>query len=188
MNTTTVKPAALASELHPDPVTQEPGFHPVGTAVGAAAGSVTGAVIGSAAGGPTGGIIGAAVGGVAGGLTGKAAAEAANPTAEDAYWQEEYANRPYFDEAVAYNKISPAYRVGYTGYWRLGGNGRSFEQAEEELRQEYERSGTPSDLTWEEVRPAARDAWRRMERRSGSVQNPEPASAASAGYENSDSR
>ena len=36
-------------DINPDPVTGEPGSHPIGTGVGAAGGAVTGAAIGSAA-------------------------------------------------------------------------------------------------------------------------------------------
>ena len=72
-------------EANHDPVTGEPGAHPVGTGVGAATGGTVGAVIGGAVGGPVGAMVGAAVGGLAGGLAGKGVAESVNPTEEDAY-------------------------------------------------------------------------------------------------------
>ena len=56
-------------DINPDPVTGEPGSHPVGTGVGAAGGAVTGAAIGSAA-GPVGTIVGGVIGAVAGGAAG----------------------------------------------------------------------------------------------------------------------
>ncbi len=63
-----------------DPITGEPGSHPVGTGLGAAAGgAAAGAAVGTVA-GPVGTGIGAAVGAVAGGLAGKAAGEHFNPT------------------------------------------------------------------------------------------------------------
>lgn len=63
-----------------DPITGEPGSHPVGTGIGAAAGgAAAGAAVGTVA-GPVGTGIGAAIGAVAGGLGGKAAAEHFNPT------------------------------------------------------------------------------------------------------------
>jgi uncharacterized protein (TIGR02271 family) len=65
-----------------DPITQEPGAHPVGTATGAAAGGVAGAAAGSVA-GPVGTGVGAAAGAVIGGLGGKAVAESFNPTQGD---------------------------------------------------------------------------------------------------------
>src|SRR4051812_15789725 len=63
-----------------DPITSEPGAHPVGTGAGAAAGGITGAGLG-AAGGPVGSAVGAAAGAVAGGFAGKAGGEKFNPTA-----------------------------------------------------------------------------------------------------------
>lgn len=72
-----------------DPITGAPGSHPVGTGLGAAAGGVAaGAAAGTVA-GPVGTVVGAAVGAVVGGLAGKATAEAIDPTAEDAYWQDQ---------------------------------------------------------------------------------------------------
>jgi uncharacterized protein (TIGR02271 family) len=65
-----------------DPITSQPGSHPVGTAAGAAAGGVAGAAAGSVA-GPIGTGVGAAAGAVVGGLGGKAAAEKFNPTEAD---------------------------------------------------------------------------------------------------------
>jgi uncharacterized protein (TIGR02271 family) len=62
-----------------DPITCEPGAHPVGTGVGSAAGGAAGAAIGAMA-GPVGAGVGAVAGAVAGGLAGKGAAEGANPT------------------------------------------------------------------------------------------------------------
>ena len=55
---------------HPDPITGEPGAHPVGVGVGALSAGAAGAAIG-AIGGPIGVLIGAAIGAVAGGLAGK---------------------------------------------------------------------------------------------------------------------
>src|SRR4051812_49659317 len=62
-----------------DPITGEPGAHPVGTGVGAAGAGAAGAAIGAAA-GPAGSAVGAAAGAIIGGLGGKAAGEAMNPT------------------------------------------------------------------------------------------------------------
>src|SRR3954470_23352534 len=63
-----------------DPITCEPGAHPVGTGIGAAAGgAAAGAAVGTVA-GPVGTGLGAAAGAIIGGLAGKAGGEAANPT------------------------------------------------------------------------------------------------------------
>jgi phage tail tape-measure protein len=63
-----------------DPISGEPGSHPVGTGIGAAGGVTTGAIIGGIVGGPIGGVIGAAIGGAVGGRTGHEVAEGVNPT------------------------------------------------------------------------------------------------------------
>ena len=65
---------------HEDPLTHEPGSHPVATGVGAAGGGATGAAVGLLVGGPVGGVIGAIVGAVAGGFGGNAVGEAVEPT------------------------------------------------------------------------------------------------------------
>jgi uncharacterized protein (TIGR02271 family) len=76
------------ADANRDPLTCEPGAHPIGTGVGAAAGgaagaaaagAATGALAGSAA-GPVGTGVGLAAGAVIGGLAGKAGGEAVNPT------------------------------------------------------------------------------------------------------------
>lgn len=77
-------------DANEDPITGEPGAHPVGAGLGAAAG---GAAAGAAAGivaGPVGTVAGAVIGGVAGGLAGKAIAEGIDPTTEEQYWRDEY--------------------------------------------------------------------------------------------------
>src|SRR3954470_10308185 len=96
-----------------DPITGEHGAHPVGAGVGAAVG---GAAAGAAAGlaaGPVGTVAGAVVGGVAGGLAGKEIAEQIDPTAEEHHWRNEYMNRDYYDPAVGYEEVGPAYKYGW---------------------------------------------------------------------------
>ena len=62
--------------LNRDPITGEPGSHPIGTAVGGLGGAAAGAAIG-AIGGPLGMLIGGAIGAIAGGSAGHAAGEPA---------------------------------------------------------------------------------------------------------------
>lgn len=63
-----------------DPITGEPGAHPIGTGVGAVAGGMAaGAAVGTVA-GPIGTAVGAAAGAVVGGLAGKGVAEKIDPT------------------------------------------------------------------------------------------------------------
>ncbi len=149
-----------------DPLTGQPGAHPVGSGVGAASGGASGAAIGGVVGGPVGAVVGAVVGGVAGGLAGKGVAEAIDPTAEDAYWRDEHQSRDYVDDTSEYTydqDYSPAYRVGYQGYGQHAAAGSSYDQSESKLEAEWEEIKGDSKLTWEEAKHASRDAWNRVE-------------------------
>lgn len=157
----TLKSEPDSHDMNRDPITGAPGAHPVGTGVGAAAGGATGAAIGMVA-GPVGAAAGAVVGAVVGGLAGKGVAEGVNPTAEDAYWRDQYADEPYYSADRSYEDYSPAYRTGYQGHGRNAG--RTFEEAEPELRRSYEASRGKSRLEWEDARIATRAAWHRVER------------------------
>src|SRR5262245_54217835 len=96
-----------------DPLSGEPGAHPVGVGVGAAAGGAAAGALGGAAAGPIGAAVGAVAGAVAGGYAGKEVAESIDPTLESAYWRENYASRPYTDRNMAYEDYEPAYRYGW---------------------------------------------------------------------------
>ena len=147
-----------------DPITKEPGSHPIGTGLGAAAGGMAaGAATGTVA-GPIGTVVGAAVGAVVGGLAGKGAAEAVNPTMEDAYWRENYASQPWVETTYTYDDYQPAFRSGYEGYARYRGTGKRYEDVEPELRQNWESSRGRSRLDWERANSASRAAWHRVER------------------------
>jgi uncharacterized protein YcfJ len=146
-----------------DPLTGEPGAHPVGTGIGAAAAGAIGTAIGAAA-GPVGAVVGAAVGSFVGGLVGKSAAEATNPTVEDDYWRSTYTSRPYAAQDRAYEDYQPAYRTGYEGYNRYSDNDRRYEDVEPELRREYESQSVNPRLGWDDARYATKDAWDRAER------------------------
>src|ERR1044071_4578019 len=104
-----------ARDANRDPITGAPGAHPVGTGVGATGGGAAGAAIGAAVGGPVGAAVGLAAGAIAGGLAGKGAAEAVNPTREDAYWRDNYSSQPWYDRNMNYDDYSPAFRTGYEG-------------------------------------------------------------------------
>lgn len=152
-----------------DPITGAPGSHPVGTGVGAAGGGAAGAAIGAVA-GPVGAMVGAAIGGIAGGLLGKGVAEGVNPTDEEAYWRENYRNRPYAEGDVDYDAYGPAYQYGWESYSRYGTTGRSFDEVEPELRRDWEAHRREKDLEWERARQATRDAWERVAQRRNEPQ------------------
>lgn len=152
------------TDSNPDPITGEPGAHPVGTGVGAAGAGAAGAAIGGAVGGPIGAGIGAVVGAVAGGYAGHAAAEAIDPTVEDTYWQTNYTTQPWYESDYTYDDYQPAFRTGYEGYRRHSATGKSFDEVETDLARDYERGKGRSRLGWEKAKGATRAAWDRVER------------------------
>ena len=117
-----------------DPISCEPGSHPVGTGVGAvaggAAGMAAGAGIGAATGaaaGPIGAGVGAAAGAVVGGMGGKAVAEHFNPTVSDLQRYLDYTVVDQNDDKVGSvdavwedSSGQPAYIAVRTGWLGLG--------------------------------------------------------------------
>ena len=143
-----------------DPISGERGAHPVGTGLGAAAGGLAaGAAAGSVV-GPVGTLLGAAAGAIAGGLAGKGVAELVDPTAEEAYWRENFSGRSYVKSDSTFDDYGPAYRFGVRSRSRF--EGRTFEQAEAELSRDWERDKGSSRLKWNEAKHAVRDAWQRV--------------------------
>jgi phage tail tape-measure protein len=159
-----------------DPISGEPGAHPVGAGVGAAVGAGAGGLaIGSAAAaiataaaaggavgtaaGPVGTVVGAIAGGIAGGLAGKSIAESIDPTAEDAYWREEYKNRPYYESTSKYEDYQPAYQYGWES--RAQHDGRTYDEVEADLERDWAQR--KSGLSWTKAKMAVRDAWDRID-------------------------
>jgi hypothetical protein len=150
----------MTSNENLDPLTGEPGAHPVGTGVGATLGAmVAGAAAGSVV-GPVGTVIGMAIGATLGGLAGKGLAENIDPTAEDAYWRSEYGGRPYVESGASYDNYGPAYSYGVAAFGRH--DTEHFELIEPELAKDWSTMRGASDLPWGRARPAVRDAWQRM--------------------------
>jgi uncharacterized protein (TIGR02284 family) len=152
--------AAEDRDLNRDPITDEPGAHPVGTGVGATGGAVAGAAAGTIA-GPVGTMVGGVIGAVVGGLAGKAAAEAVNPTAEEAHWRENYTREPYYEQGRSFDDYGPAYMHGVRG--RMQHRDSDWDTAEPHLASEWDRSRAKSGLDWHQARPASRAAWDRFD-------------------------
>ena len=144
-----------------DPISGAPGSHPIGTGTGALAGGAAAGAAAGAVAGPAGAIAGAIAGAVVGGLAGKAVAEYIDPTAEEAYWRENFEREPYYDAMMNYEDYSAAYRTGWEGRGRY--RGHAFEQAETDLQRDYERNRGNSRLGWDRARSATRAAWERIE-------------------------
>ena len=141
--------------------------HPVATGAGAVLGGVAGGVAGGAAAGaaiggmtgPVGAAVGALAGAVVGALAGRGIAGAADPVAEDAYWRENYASRPYAQNAT-YNEYGPAFGYGVDAFARYPG--RSFPEVEPDLARDWRSRRGNSSLDWDRAQHAARDAWQRV--------------------------
>ncbi len=149
-----------ATDANRDPLTGAPGAHPLGTGVGAVVGgAAAGAATGTFA-GPVGTVIGGAIGAVVGGLAGKEVAESIDPTAEDAYWRDNYSDRPYVDSTLGYDEYRPAFGYGVSAYQKHAG--RKFEDVEGDLSSGWNRARGKSSLEWAGARGATRDAWNRV--------------------------
>lgn len=133
-----------------------------GAVVGGVAGGVAGgAAAGAAAGGltgPAGAVIGAAVGAVIGAVTGNRMK--ADPVAEDRYWRDNYASRPYVNQGSTYDDYAPAYKYGVDAYSRYPD--RNFDDMEPELSRDWGTARGTSSLEWERAKHASRDAWHRV--------------------------
>ena len=147
------------SNLHT--ITGGSGLHPVGTGVGAAGGAVAGAAIGTAVGGPVGAVVGGAIGAATGALAGHGAAEAVNPTVEDAYWSANYHKRDYVERNRPYADYRPAYQYGWESRARFGT--RPFREVENDLERGWNLAKGESKLAWTQAKHAASDAWHRLD-------------------------
>jgi uncharacterized protein (TIGR02271 family) len=176
---------------NPDPISDQPGSHPVETGIGAAVGGIaSGAAIG-AVGGPVGAVIGGIVGGaIGGGLAGKGVGELIDPTTED-NWLREYhdsdAHRAHVSTATnrvdnsTYETYRPAYRYGLdasrsyhenlsagttgtaarTGTTSGSATARRFEDVEHDLRSGWEKAKDRANLSWDQAKGAVRHAFDR---------------------------
>ncbi|WGT62469.1 ferritin-like domain-containing protein [Variovorax paradoxus] len=157
---TQAKTPSERSDMNLDPITGEPGSHPVGTGAGATGGALAGAAVG-AIGGPAGAVAGMLVGAVAGGMGGKAVAERINPTAEHSHWKSAYTREPYYEPGLSYEHYAPAYELGWS---RRATVDDDFAAVEPSLAQEWETRRGTSSLAWEQARPASHAAWERADR------------------------
>lgn len=143
-------------DVHADPITGEPGFHPVGTGVGAASAGTAGAAIGAVV-GPAGAMVGAAIGAAIGGVAGHGVAEKIDPTAHELYWQHNHPGQPYATKG-GYNEYSGAYRTGYEGL-NIHGPGKDFSDVEGDLKSSYEKTKEEVGLAWEHAKDATKAAY-----------------------------
>lgn len=152
-----------AAGANPDPITGEPGSHPVGTGAGSAGGAAAGAAVGAVVGGPIGALVGGVAGAVIGGGAGHAAAEAANPTVEKQYWESVYKTRPYYKSGNSFDYYEPAYRYGWENAARPEFTNKTFDETEPLLRERWAAEGDSSRRgAWAESKESVKDAWNRV--------------------------
>jgi hypothetical protein len=79
---------------------------------------------------------------------------------EDNYWYENFSSRPYALGPDYYDRFRPAYRYGFeSAKHHLG---RSWDEAETDLRSGWDRYEHRGSSTWDEIKDAVRDAWDRI--------------------------
>ena len=110
--------------------------------------------------GPVGAAVGAVVGAVAGGLAGKGVAESVDPTAEDAYWRENHATRPYATKDDDYAQYGPAYQYGYESHAQHAG--KPFAEVESHMKEGWAKVKGTSQLDWDKAKLASREAYDRV--------------------------
>jgi hypothetical protein len=152
---------AQERDMNRDPITKEPGSHPVGTGIGSAGAAAVGAAIGAPF-GPIGMLVGGAIGAVAGGAAGHAAGEAIDPTGEEHYWKNQHHTRPYYDKNHTWDDYSPAYRYGWES--RTTNRDRSWNDVENDLSRNWDKAKGNSRLAWDKAKDAVRDSWDRTDR------------------------
>jgi len=91
--------------------------------------------------------------------------------AEDDFWKANHQSQSFAGQ-TSYGYFAPAYRTGYEGYARHGMAGRTFEEAEPLLRQQYEKNG--GKLEWAAARLGALAAWNRLSQRRIGTAQPTP--------------
>lgn len=81
---------------------------------------------------------------------------------EELFWRETYLREPYFVKGRTYEYYAPGFRAGREG--RVHHGGRTFDEAESEMKSSYDLTKSELDPAWQDLRPAAHAAWDRAER------------------------
>lgn len=134
----------------------------VGEAAGGIGGVLAGAAIGSI-GGPIGTVIGGIAGAIGGWWTGRAIAEAASnfSHADDEHFRTDYEARTtgVSNIDLSYDRVRPAYQLGYVASRNPEYAGRSFEEIEPDLQRGWTGNADVDGTDWNEMRDYARTAY-----------------------------
>jgi hypothetical protein len=133
----------------------------VGEAAGGIGGVLAGAAIGSL-GGPIGTVIGGIAGAIGGWWTGRAIAEAASnfSHADDQHFRTDYETRSGVvpgNPDLSYDRVRPAYQLGYLASRNPEYAGQSFEEIEPHLERGW--TSTTDGADWNDMRDYARTAY-----------------------------
>lgn len=156
--------AQAHGDKHIDPLTGEPGFHPVGSGLGAVAGGVVTGAAAGLAGGPIAAGVGAVVGGIAGAYAGHVLAEENDPTVEHDYWRSEYQNRDYYNPDLEYERdFGPAYQYGWESRRKF--QDRQWDDVQGDMERDWIAHRASSAMDWNRAKAPAKDAWQRADSR-----------------------
>jgi hypothetical protein len=140
-----------------DPITDEPGAHPIETGLGAATAGVAGGLLAGAMAGPMAAAVGVAVGAVAGGFAGKSIGEIVDPTAADSWLEDNFRSRPYVKDGDDYQDFRAAYRYGGLAESKFGDAG--LDLTDEKLQSEWANQG--NEMPWVRACDAVKDGYDR---------------------------
>jgi len=79
---------------------------------------------------------------------------------EEKYWQEHHANRPFAKPESTYDDYAHAYKTGHEAFQKYPG--KDFEEIEDEVALDYERSKPGSALPWDHARHAVHAVWAKL--------------------------
>ncbi len=135
----------------------------VGEAAGGIGGVLAGAAIGSL-GGPIGTVIGGLAGAIGGWWTGRAISEAASnfSHADDEEFRADFETRDKPGPSApnrSYDRVRPAYQLGYLASRNPEYSGRSFDDIEEHLERGWTGNEATQDSDWSDMRDYARTAY-----------------------------
>ena len=139
----------------------------VGDHVGEAAGGISGVLAGAALGsigGPIGTVIGGIAGAIGGWWTGRAISEAASnfSHADDEEFRTDYESRTEqqpSDPSRSYERVRPAYQLGYLASRNPEYAGRSFDDIEPHLERGWTGNAATEGSDWNDMRDYARTAY-----------------------------
>lgn len=87
-------------------------------------------------------------------------AQAVDPSAEEAYWRDNFTSQPYISPSYTYGDYWPAFGLGVAAFNHHPG--RKYEEIEPQLERDWPNARADSRLDWERAKSATRGAWTRL--------------------------